>query len=240
MSRVVAAVVLAAGIAAGGWFAGNGFYKARAADRYVTVKGMAEQAVEADIAVWPLTLVSSDNDLAVAHDQLAKSVAATRRFLSENGIPADQVSSQGLSVSDTRANRYGSAAPGNRYIINQTLIVRSDAPKTVLAASANVADLVAAGVVLESGGPYQTAGPSFIFTRLNDLKPDMIAEATARAREAAAKFAQDSGAKVGHIRRANQGVFQILARDELGAIPEQQQLNKVVRVVSTIEYFLDE
>lgn len=239
MSRVVAALVLAAGIAAGGWFAGQGFYRARASDRYVTVKGMAEQAVEADVAVWPLTIVSSDDNLSVAHDRLAKSVEATRSFLAANGIPDDQVSSQGLSVTDTRANRFGSTSPGNRYIINQTLVVRSDAPKTVLAASAKVADLVAAGVVLESGGPYQTVGPSFIFTRLNDLKPDMIAEATARAREAAAKFAQDSGATVGGIRRANQGVFQILARDQVSTIPEPQQLNKVVRVVSTVEYFLE-
>jgi hypothetical protein len=104
----------------------------------------------------------------------------------------------------------------------------------VLTASAKVADLVAAGVVLQSGGPYQTVGPSFLFTRLNDLKPDMIAEATARAREAAAKFAHDSGAKVGGIRRANQGVFQILARDRVANIDEQHQLDKVGRVVSTV------
>lgn len=231
---------MALGIAAGGWFVGDGFFRARTTDRYVTVKGMAEQPVEADIAVWPLTIVSSDDDLGVAHDRLARNVKAAREFLAKNGIPADQVSAQGLSVTDTKANRYGSSNPGNRYIINQTLVVRSDAPKTVLAASANVADLVAAGVVLESGGPYQSVGPSFIFTKLNELKPGMIAEATARAREAAAKFAQDSGATVGGIRRANQGVFQILGRDEVASIPEQQQLNKVVRVVSTIEYYLDE
>ena len=100
--------------------------------------------------------------------------------------------------------------------------------------------LLAAGVVLQSGGQYQTIGPSFLFTRLNDLKPDMIAEATARAREAAAKFAQDSGAQVGGIRRANQGVFQILARDRVQTIGEPYQLHKVVRVVSTVEYFLEE
>jgi len=238
--RVVAAAVLALGIAAAGWFAGRGFYEARASDRFVTVKGVAERPVEADIAVWPLTIVVSDDDLTTAHDQLARNVQATEKFLTENGIPSDQVSSQGLSVNDTRSNQYGSSTPGNRYTINQTLVVRSDDPKTVLAASARIADLVAAGVVLQSGGPYQSAGPSFLFTRLNDLKPDMIAEATARAREAAAKFAQDSGATVGGIRRANQGVFEIQARDKVASIGEPYQLHKVVRVVSTIEYFLDE
>jgi len=239
-SRVVAAGVLALGIAVAGWFAGRGLYEARASDRFVTVKGVAERAVEADIAVWPLTIVVSDNDLASAHEQLAKNVRATQQFLSANGILPAQVSPQGLSVVDTESNQFRSATPGNRYTINQTLVVRSDSPMVVLSASEKVAELVAAGVVLQSGGPYQTVGPSFVFTRLNELKPDMIAEATARAREAAAKFAQDSGATVGGIRRANQGVFQILARDKVGSIDEQHQLHKIVRVVSTIEYFLDE
>lgn len=239
-SRMLSAGILALGIAAAGWFAGRGFYEARAADRFVTVKGVAERAVEADIAVWPLTIVVSDNDLATAHAQLERNVSATEQFLGENGIAPAQVSLHGLSVIDTQSNRFGSSAPGNRYTINQTFVVRSDDPDTVLSASANVAKLVAAGVVLQSGGPYQTVGPSYIFTRLNELKPAMIAEATARAREAAAKFAQDSGATVGGIRRANQGVFQILARDKVASIDEQHQLNKVVRVVSTIEYFLDE
>jgi hypothetical protein len=239
-SRVVAAGILALGLAAAGWFAGRGFYEARASDRFVTVKGVAERAVEADIAVWPLTIVASDNDLETAHDQLARSVGATRRFLGDNGILPAQVNPQGLSVIDTQSNQFASERNGNRYTINQTLVVRSDDPKTVLAASAKVSELVAAGVILQSGGPYQTVGPSFIFTGLNELKPDMIAEATARAREAAAKFAQDSGAKVGGIRRANQGVFQILARDKVATIDEQHQLHKIVRVVSTIEYFLEE
>jgi hypothetical protein len=239
-SRVIEAGILAVGVALAGWFAGRGLYEARASDRFVTVKGVAERAVEADVAVWPLTIVVSDDDLTPAHEQLARNVAATNGFLRNNGVPADDVSSQGFSVTDNESNRFGSSAPANRYTINQTLVVRSDDPKTVLAASANVPDLVAAGVVLQSGGPYQSAGPSFLFTRLNELKPDMIAEATARAREAAAKFAQDSGARVGGIRRANQGVFQILARDQVASINEQHQLHKVVRVVSTIEYFLDE
>jgi hypothetical protein len=113
--RVVAAGVLALGIAAAGWFAGRGFYEARASDRFVTVKGVAERAVEADIAVWPLTIVVSDNDLASAHAQLTRNVSAAHQFLGDNGIPHAQVSPQGLSVIDTQSNRFGSSTPGNRY-----------------------------------------------------------------------------------------------------------------------------
>jgi len=66
----------------------------------------------------------------------------------------------------------------------------------------------------------------------------MIAEATAQARRAAEQFAQDSGSRIGKIRRANQGVFVILARDRAPGISEESQLHKTVRVVSTVEYYL--
>ena len=215
---MIAAAFIALGLAAGGGLVGHGLYEARVSERFVTVKGVAERPVEADIAIWPLTVVVSSNDLEDAHGQLAKSLVAIEEFLAEGGVSAAQISLQGFSVTDTHANRYGSGPPsGIRYTINQTLVVRSDEPETIRAASAKVSNLLGAGVVLQSGGPYQ-AGPKFLFTRLNQLKPDMIADATARAREAADKFAADSGARIGGIRRANQGVFQILARDRIAHI----------------------
>ena len=92
-------------------------------------------------------------------------------------------------------------------------------------------------MALSSGGGWGT-GPTYLFTRLNDLKPDMLAEATANARDAAAEFAKRSGSDVGKIRRATQGLFEILPRDQAPGIPEGSQLEKVLRVVTTVEYEL--
>lgn len=80
--------------------------------------------------------------------------------------------------------------------------------------------------------------PTYLFNGLNDIKPDMIAEATASARKAAAHFARDANTELGGLRRANQGVFQILARDQAPGVMEEQQPVKTVRVVSTVEYYL--
>jgi len=118
------------------------------------------------------------------------------------------------------------------------VMVRSSDPDRIFAASQAVGDLIDAGVVLSSGEEYGPGGPTFVFTRLNDLKPEMIAEATASARVAAQQFAQDSRSDIAGIRRANQGVFVILPRDEAPGIAEQTQLFKKVRVVSTIDYLL--
>jgi len=85
---------------------------------------------------------------------------------------------------------------------------------------------------------YGPSGPTYLFNGLNEIKPDMIAEATASARESASQFAKDAKTELGDLRRANQGVFQILARDQAPGVSEQQQPVKTVRVVSTVEYYL--
>ncbi len=238
---LIPAVLVGAGIAVGGWFIGQGFTAGRAADRYVTVKGIAEREVQADIAIWPLRFNAADDDLAKAYQQLQQRLDAIRAFLGRQGFDPEQAELLAFSVTDTYANAYGTADnAGKRYIINQTLVVRSDDPEKVRRASNQVAELASAGVVLSSGGEYGGGGPTYLFTGLNRLKPEMIADATARAREAAAQFARDSQSRLGGIRRANQGTFEIQARDKAPGITEESQVNKVVRVVSTVEYALQD
>lgn len=118
------------------------------------------------------------------------------------------------------------------------IAIRSSDPATVLAASQRVGELVSSGVVLSSGGDGSGGGPTFVFTGLNKLKPSMIADATARAREAAQQFAADSKSEIGDIRQASQGVFEILPRDQAAGISEESQVAKTVRVVSTVDYSL--
>ena len=235
----VAAILLAVGLAIGGWFVGNGFIEGRTADRFVTVKGVAEQDVMADLALWPLQIVASANTLGAAQKTIDDDLEKVVRFLAVHGIDTSQVELKGVEVTDRSANQYESGGSGFRYIVQQMLMVRSDSPETIHRASQSIGDLVASGVVLKSGQGWGPAAPTFLFKQLNDLKPAMIAEATASAREAAVRFASDSDARIGGIRRANQGVFVILARDNASGIEEERELNKTVRVVVTIDYFLE-
>ena len=84
-----------------------------------------------------------------------------------------------------------------------------------------------------TGNDYQ-GRTEYLFTRLNDVKPEMIEEATTKAREVAEKFAQDSQSKLGKIKRASQGQFSINDRDR------QNPHIKKIRVVSTVEYYLSD
>ena len=232
-------IALAAGIALAGWFVGQGLGNVRDGGRFVAVKGVAEREVKADLAFWPITLAATDDDLSRAQTRINQNIAKVRAFLAVNGVDTLETSLQNLRVTDVLAQAYGGPPRvGNRFIIQQTVMVRSNDPERIRATSEKVGELVNAGVVLSSGQEWGMGGPTYLFKRLNDLKPSMIAEATAEARKSATQFAKDSKSRLGGIRRANQGVFVILPRDEAPGISEQAQIFKIVRVVTTVEYLL--
>ncbi len=233
----ISTLVLAIAVVLAGGLIGRGIERFRAADRSVSVKGVAERTVTADNALWPLRMVVADNDLDAAQRRIMRDRHTVLAFLARFGLDSTATELQGFEVADTRANPYQSGIAANRFIITTTLMVRTGEPEHIREASQRVGDLVAAGVVLSSGGPGY-GGPTYLFTRLNDLKPEMVAEATANARKAAGEFARQSGSKVGGIRRASQGVFEILPRDAAPGVMQEGQIQKTLRVVSTVEYLL--
>ena len=240
-SHLAIAIALSAGVALSGFFIGRGFVQSRTADRYVTVKGVAEREVKADLALWPIRFVAASNSLGEAQGEIARSTRQILALLGRHGIDTGTVEVLGLEVQDAYANPYREGPVTNRFIVTQTIMVRSTEPDSIMAASQRVGELLEAGVLLSSGyGPGGPAGtPTFLFTRLNEFKPDMIAEATAAARQAAEQFAADSKSSLGGIRQANQGIFVILPRDQASGVTEESQLYKTIRVVATVDYYLD-
>ncbi len=234
---IAAAALLATGIALAGWFAGQGFLEARAGDRFVTVKGVAERMVTADLALWPIRFVTTSNQLAEARERIAADARNVLTFLAANGLPPESVGVESFQVTDLLAQAYRSGPIESRFIVAVTLLVRTHEIDKIALTSQKIGDLVAAGVVLSSEG-RPSSGPIYLFTRLNDIKPDMIAEATKSAREGAEQFAKDSASRITGIRRANQGLFQILPRDNIPGMSQENQIEKTVRVVSTIDYAL--
>jgi len=230
-------LILAVAIVLAGAAIGSGVQRFRLADRSVSVKGVAERPVKADIALWPVRIVASGMELGPAQDKIAADQRTVRRFFARHGIDSSRVELLSMEVTDTRSNPYGGNPNSARFSINATLVARTDQPEQIRAASQDVGELVSAGVALSSGGGYGT-GPTYLFTRLNELKPALLAEATESARSSAAELAKRSGARVGALKRASQGVFEILPRDQAPGIPEGSQLEKVLRVVTTLEYVL--
>lgn len=234
--KVVVAIILGISLILSASLLKEGLTGLKTSDRYVTVKGVAEREVQADLALWPIRFVATGNSLEQAQENARSSREAIYAFLELQAIDKNAVELQRLDVTDTRANPYQGEGE-QKFIINQTLMVRSTQIERIRQAAQNVSELVDSGVLLTTD--YGPGGPTYLFSGLNDIKPAMIAEATASAREAAQQFARDANASVGGLRRANQGVFQILARDQAPGVSEQQQPVKTVRVVSTVDYYLE-
>jgi hypothetical protein len=233
---ILTALVIAAGIAAAGWLVGDGFRDSRLGERYVSVKGTAEQTVTADLALWPIRFVATGNDLNEVQAKLAKDATTIRKLLSSAGLADADIELQRLEVTDLLAQAYRQGPVDSRFIVAQTLMARSTQVDQIAAAAQRVSELVDAGIVLSN--EFGAGGPVYLYTRLSDIKPQMIAEATRNARAGAEQFANDSGSRLGGIRRASQGLFEILPRDRAPQLTEETQTEKTVRVVSTIDYLL--
>jgi uncharacterized protein len=235
--RLAAALLVGLGVAIAGWFVGSGFVESRLGVRSVTVKGLAERDVRADLAIWPLRFVATGNELGTVREKIAADEAVVRKFVADGGLRDATAEVAGFEVTDALAQIYRSGPVESRFVMAQTVVVRSPDVDGVAALAQRVGELVSAGVVLSSEGGA-AGGPVYLFTALNAAKPEMVAEATGNARASAEQFAADSGSRLGGIRSASQGVFQILARDEAPGLMEPYQIAKRLRVVSTVEYFL--
>jgi hypothetical protein len=225
-------IVLGVAIAIAGISIGVGFFKGRAGDRYVTVKGLAEREVNADLAVWPITFKVAENALGAVQSGIDESRQTITEFLMEAGLTEDQISYSAPKITDTQAERmYGNQSVSPyRYVAQATVTSRSSDVGLIKDTMERSGALVGKGIVLAEQSWQNPT--EFLFTSLNDIKPEMIEEATKNAREAAEKFALDSGSKVGKIRNATQGYFSITDRDQNS--PDV----KSIRVVTTVQYFL--
>ncbi len=231
------AIVISIGLALAGWLAGQGLVESRLGHRTVVVKGFSERLVKADIGFLPVRFNALGAELESARSALERSEQAVLGYLKAKGFSADDWEVQNIKVEDRLTAYNSSGAPrANRFVLTEDIVVRSKDVDKLVAASRNISDLLKDGVVLTSD--QYNSGASFVFTGLNDLKPEMLTQATKRARAAAEQFARESGAKVGAIFSANQGLFTIGPAINIPNERSDKQVEKKVRVVTTITYFL--
>ena len=235
-SNIITGALIAGGLALAGFFPGYYFYKTNFDMRTVKVKGLAEKDVKADLAVWNICFQSADNVLPVAKSNIENQEKTINEFLKNAGFSDNEIIVQGLNMQDAYADSYRdrNSIPA-RYTLNQTLTLRTNKVDLVNTTRPKIGDLVSKGVTFNAYGN----STSYLFTELNSIKPAMLKEATQNARQAADEFARNSNSKVGKIKSANQGVFSILPREEIPDQSEREQITKKVRVVSTVEYYLD-
>lgn len=197
-------------------------------DRVVTVKGLAEREVQADLVTWPITYNIAGNDLGTMYDKVNDYNNTIISFLTSNGIDKDEISVNPPDTYDAASNRYRSDHFNYNYSIGCTVTVTTNKVDKVRELLRRQSELLKEGIA------FSNSYINYQFTGLNAIKPQMLGEATKSAREAAAQFAADSDSRVGKIKTASQGQFSI--EDSDSSTP----YIKKVRVVSTIVYYLED
>lgn len=204
--------------------------KLKSYDRTVDVKGLCEREVMADKAIWPLTFKVVGNDLAAVLKETEVDNKAIVDFLKTEGLTEEEISVEAPKISDKFANEYGNNDRVYRYLCTGVVTVCTKNIEAVLALKARQSELLKSGITLAESWENVS---EFKFEALNDIKPEMIEEATANAREAARKFAKDSDSRLGKIKTASQGTFSIENRDS------NTPYIKKVRVVTYVTYYLN-
>lgn len=222
------AALIAVGLIVGGFFVKSGLNSLGNKDRGVNVKGLAEIEVPADHVTWTLRYKLTGNDLQQLYKQIHDTNEAIIGFFTEKGIAKEDVSVTPPDVEDTTTDRYSNRVFPNRYFISSGLTVNSSNVEAVRHLIDEQGELMQFGIAVSS------SYANYEFTKLNEVKPKMIEEATKNARAAADKFAEDSGSSLGAIKYASQGQFSIYD------LNDQTPYIKRVRVVSTVEYMLED
>lgn len=231
-SALLPSAIIALGLVVLGFTVRSGIVTFKDRDRIVSVKGLSEREVKADKVIWPLVYKDLGNDPAEMYRQLEKKNQKIVTFLKSGGLTDSEISVNPPTIVDRQADNYGNEIMNFRYKATSVITVTSPNVDKVRALMNRQAELMKQDIAIvgeEYGG---SNSPSYEFTGLNKIKPEMVEEATKNARITAEKFASDSGSELGDIRSASQGQFSIESRDA------STPFMKKVRVVTTLEYTL--
>lgn len=216
-----------------GYLLGDAAINVKKFERSVTVKGLSEREYDADIVIWPIQFTQANNSLVDLYNAIDDNTRQIKDFLARNGVSPDEITVSSPAITDKSARQFGEAEKAEfRYAAVQTVTVYSKNIKKIQPLMNTLSELGKSGIAF-TGEDYQVK-TEYLFTRLNEVKPEMIEEATRNAREVASKFAGDSNSVLGKIKQASQGQFTIEDRDK------NNPHIKKVRVVSTVEYYLSD
>lgn len=246
--QIILAIIIFLGLSIQGYYIGRSLQRFKKEDRSIHVKGFAEREVKANFAVWTIKTRITTNNVVEGSNQMEENKVKIKQFLTDNGLKLEEMIEQQVNVIDKLANDYGGMQMGQyRYIMENAIQVRSTAVDKVQQVSRMTDQLLKLGIVITAQNDYNPA-VQYLFTDLNKIKPEMLAEATQNAKKAALEFTKESDVDLGNLKRANQGLFTIVDRDFANVTPGGEggyyqpsvtDIFKKIRVVIHVEYAID-
>ena len=233
MDKIIAALLLSVGMVLSGFFISETLYKSNVSLNTADVKGLAERRVRADLAYWSIQYTVTGNsqaDIANLYVQSEANQSSIISLLAQAGFNTDEIKPGVINYSKTEYRNEDQKLVDEKHFLTGEIEVETDKVSLVALARTKLNKLVAEGLDIRNNAP------AYYFTKLNDIKSEMLKEATSNAKIAANEFASIAGVKVGGIRSAKQGGFMI--RDVGENYGDTQKIEKDVRVVTTVTFFL--
>ncbi len=231
MNNLIPSVLVSLGLSLGGFLVGHGFVRMKQLDQIVEVRGLDEKLVEANEATWDISFSLSGNNLQEMTAKLTQKQASLKEYLLTQGFTRDEFQASAITTNDNHANHYGNKLPADRFTVRTKIMIGTKQVKKITDIYENSGQLPLEGLVREQ------SSVQYYFTDLNAVKPEMLKNATASAREAAESFARDSGSHLGGIKSATQGLFSITS--PYANWDDATSKMKKVRVVTRVSYFLE-
>ena len=233
LPNIVIAIIVASGIAIGGYFISKTLYNAKVALNTAEAKGLAERRVQADRANWSIGFTVSGKSRDEVPDLYRRAEAIQKRItaqLTEIGFTKDEIQNGIINYSSKKYRNDTQVLVDEDHFLHGSISIETTKVHSVAPARATMNKLIAEGIDINN------RTPTYTFTGLNAIKPDMLREATKNARIAANEFALNAQVEVGGIRSARQGSF--FVRDAGNENSDSYKIEKDVRVVTTITFFL--
>ena len=204
-----AGLALAIGLVVSSLILGWSYTNKKDGNEAVAVTGSAKKRIKSDLVIWSAGVSYQAPVLADAYNQLSENIPQIKKYLIEKGISEDEITISSISSQTL----HGQDANGNRtsqitgYSLQQKVQVRSNDVEKIAKIAREATELIKQGILLES------SSPQYYYTKLGDLKVEMLGEAAKDAKARAEKIANSTGNSIGTVRSARMGVMQITAAD---------------------------
>ena len=204
-----AGIALAIGLVLSSFIFGWFYSKTRRGDEAITVTGSAKKRITSDLVIWSAGVSAQAPQLTDAYKQLADSIPKIKQYLLSKGLPEEQMTVS--SISTTTIKRKDSdgneTAEVTGYSLTQEIEIHSNDVQKIAQVAREATELINQGILIES------TAPKYYYTKIGDLKIEMLGEAAKDAKERAERIASSTGNKIGSVRSAKMGVLQITAAD---------------------------
>lgn len=232
--NLINSLILSISILGFGFFISDGLKNFNRPQRTISVKGLSEREVKADLAIWKISFNVSSQQIEDVKKQLPLVQNELQSFLLSAGFTINEVTKDS-SIQDRQAQDYA-VEKGNRFVATGFYLLQTSKVELVEKTQQQLDELVQKGIVITGNKKI------YYYTGLNEIKPEMLDDATKNAKIAAMGFAKSMSVAVGKLKSASQGTFTIsnlIGQDDYYDGEQSSSIAKKVRVVTQVEFFIE-